>query len=193
MPDSLFHPHFLREQIKPRSNLQSLLLMDHHPLHNTHVKLLAFDLLTLTQTSSSSSDPTSFSRNGLLLSRAEAVGTVTSRDLKPNKFLRFTIDDGTGCVSCILWLNHLTSPYFSRRSPPDVRLIASMAARFAADVSLGAVARVRGKVSSFRGEMQITVTDVVMERDPNAEMLHWIECMRLARKVYNVVAAAPCK
>ncbi|XP_062021837.1 CST complex subunit STN1 [Rosa rugosa] len=165
--------------------------MDHHPLHNTHVKLLAFDLLTLAQTSSS--DPTSFSRNGLLLSRAEAVGTVTSRDLKPNKFLRFTIDDGTGCVSCILWLNHLTSPYFSRRSPPDVRLIASMAARFAADVSLGAVARVRGKISSFRGEMQITVTDVVIERDPNAEMLHWIECMRLARKVYNVVATTPSK
>ncbi|KAM5563688.1 CST complex subunit STN1 [Rosa sericea] len=164
--------------------------MDHHPLYNTHVKLLAFDLLTLTQTPS---DPTSFSRNGLLLSRAEAVGTVTSRDLKPNKFLRFTIDDGTGCVSCILWLNHLTSPYFSRRSPPDVRLIASMATRFAADVSLGAVARVRGKISSFRGEMQITVTDVVIERDPNAEMLHWIECMRLARKVYNVVATAPCK
>lgn len=157
--------------------------MDHQALHNTHVKLLAFDILTLTQTP----DPTSFSRNGVLLSRAEAVGTVTSRDLKPNKFLRFTIDDGTASLSCILWLNQLTSPYFSRRSPPDVRLIASSAARFAADVTLGAVARVRGKISSFRGEMQITVTDVVIERDPNAEMLHWIDCMRLARKVYNVI------
>ncbi|KAK9945262.1 hypothetical protein M0R45_010786 [Rubus argutus] len=117
------------------------------------------------------------------------VGTVTSRDLKPNKFLRFTVDDGTGCISCILWLNQLTSPYFYRRSPPDVRLIASMATRFETEIKLGVVARVRGKISSYRGDMQITVTDVVIERDPNVEVLHWLECMMLARKVYNAVTA----
>ncbi|CAN6561271.1 unnamed protein product [Malus baccata var. baccata] len=159
-----------------------------HSLYNTHVKLLAFDLNSLTQTSSSSSsDPISFSLNGALLSRAETVGTVTSRDLKPNKFLRFTIDDGTGCVSCILWLNQLSSPYFSRRSPPDVRLIAQNALRFAAEIKLGVVARVRGKITSYRGVTQITVSDVVIERDPNVEMLHWLDCIRLARKVYNII------
>ncbi|VVA13917.1 PREDICTED: TP53-regulating kinase [Prunus dulcis] len=174
------------------NKLAQVLQMD-HSLYNTHVKLLAFDLLTLTQTSSSSSssDPVSFSRNGALLSRAETVGTVTSRDLKPNKFLRFTIDDGTGCVNCILWLNQLSSPYFSRRNPADVRLIAQTAQHFAAEIKLGVIARVRGKITSYRGVTQITALDVVVERDPNVEILHWLDCMRLARKVYNVVP--PCK
>ncbi|XP_012092198.1 CST complex subunit STN1 [Jatropha curcas] len=154
---------------------------------NTHVKLLAFDLLSLTQLPSfSSSDLISFSRLGKSFSRAEILGIVTSREHKPNKFLKFTIDDGTGCVSCVLWLNQLTSPYFSRRSPPDVRLIADMASHFASEIKIGVVACVRGRITSYRGAVQITVSDVVIERDPNAEILHWLNCIRLARNCYDV-------
>ncbi|THG06305.1 hypothetical protein TEA_010061 [Camellia sinensis var. sinensis] len=136
-------------------------------------------------------DPTSFSRkpSPLFFSRAETLGVVTTRELKPNRFLKFTIDDGTGCIPCILWLNHLTSPYFSRRSPPDVRLIASVAARFASQIQLGVVARVRGKITAYRGSVQITVSDIVVERDPNVEILHWLDCVKLARKCYDVLIA----
>ncbi|KAJ4727434.1 CST complex subunit STN1 [Melia azedarach] len=151
-------------------------------LLNTHVKLLAFDFLSLSPTA----DPTVFSRFGKLLSRAEIVGTITSRDFKPNKFVRFTIDDGTGCVPCILWLNHLRSPYFSRRDPASVRLIANAATEFAARIKVGVVARVRGRITSYRDEVQITVSDVVIEKDPNMEVLHWLDCLRLARKCYDV-------
>ncbi|XP_010651993.1 CST complex subunit STN1 isoform X1 [Vitis vinifera] len=120
-------------------------------LYNTHVKLLAFDLLSLTQTPSpSSSDPISFSRRGTPLSRAETLGTVTSRELKPHKFLKFTVDDGTGCVPCVLWLNHLSSPYFSRRNPADVRLIADLAEYQASEVKLGVLVRVRGRITAYR-------------------------------------------
>ncbi|XP_028783257.1 CST complex subunit STN1 [Neltuma alba] len=152
-------------------------------LFNTHVKLLAFDLHSLTQTPSSS-----FSRRGIPLSRAEAVGTVTSRDLKPDRFLRFTLDDGTGCVSCILWLNQLSFPC-SAQLPisPDVALIAASAAGFADLVQLGKVARVRGQITRFRGAVQITVSDVVIESDPNAEILHWLDCLNLARKCYDAL------
>lgn len=118
-----------------------------HTLQNTHVKLLAFDLLSLTPTP----DPATFSRSGKLLSRAEIVGTIASRDHKPGKFIKFTIDDGTGCVPCVLWLNHLTSPYSSRRDPSTVRLIAGVATDFAAKIKIGLVARVRGRIASYRG------------------------------------------
>ncbi|KAD4584467.1 hypothetical protein E3N88_22068 [Mikania micrantha] len=91
-------------------------------LHDTYVKLLAFDFLSLKP--SSSSNPITVRRRGTLLSRAETLGIITSRDHKPDRFLRFTVDDGTGCIPCVLWLNQLTSPYFSRRSPPTVRSIA---------------------------------------------------------------------
>ncbi|XP_059625900.1 CST complex subunit STN1 [Cornus florida] len=155
-------------------------------LYNTHVKLLAFDLLSLTPTSS---DPPFFSRRGTPLSRAETLGVVTSRELKYDRFLRFTVDDGTGCVPCVLWLNQLNSPHFSRRNPSDVRLIADMAATFASKIQIGVVARVRGRITAYRGTLQITVSDVVIERDPNVEILHWLDCIKLARKCYDVT---PC-
>ncbi|KAK7273993.1 hypothetical protein RIF29_15062 [Crotalaria pallida] len=186
---TISHQHHSQQRNKEgfNFNINVTQKMQNNTLHNTHVKLLAFDLLSLTQTS-----PDSFSRRGIPLSRAELLGTVTLRDLNPNRFLRFAIDDGTACVPCILWLNHLTSPYLARRrSPQDVRLIADAAARAAALVKVGVVARVRGRVSRYRGKVQITVSDVVVERDPNAEVFHWIECVYLARKCYNVLPTPP--
>ncbi|KAK4482288.1 hypothetical protein RD792_009440 [Penstemon davidsonii] len=151
-------------------------------LYNTHVKLLAFDFEAL---SPNPKDQSSFFRNGALLSRAEAVGVVVTRDFKPGRFLRFTIDDGTGCIPCVLWLNQLTSSYFSKRSPTGVRLIADVALKVSSQIQLGVVARVRGRITGYRGMVQITVSDVVLEMDPNAQILHWLDCVRLARKCYN--------
>ncbi|KAF7848256.1 hypothetical protein BT93_L2158 [Corymbia citriodora subsp. variegata] len=147
-----------------------------------HVKLLAFDLLSLAQ---APTDPQAFSRDGFSLSRAEVLGIVVSRELKPGRFLKFAVDDGTGCVPCILWLNHATSPYFARQRPQGVRLIADVANDQASLVKLGSVARVRGRITSYRGTVQITASSVAVERDPNAEVLHWLDCLRLARRVYG--------
>ncbi|GFP92324.1 cst complex subunit stn1 [Phtheirospermum japonicum] len=159
-------------------------------LNTTHVKLLAFDFLSLSPNKtdpSSSSSSSSFSRQGTNLSRAEILGFAVTRDLKPGKFLRFTIDDGTGCIPCVLWLNQLTSSYFSKRSPSCVRSIARVALNFASQIQLGAVARVRGRITGYRGLVQITVSDVVLEPDPNAQVLHWLDCVRLAKKCYDKV------
>nr|TKS03499.1 hypothetical protein D5086_0000154960 [Populus alba] len=147
-------------------------------LQNTHAKLLAFDLLSLTQTPSFSTyEPITFTRKNTIISRTEILGVITSRELKPNKFLKFTIDDGTGCVTCVLWLNQLTSPYFSRRNPANVKLIADMAAHFALEIKIGVVTRVRGRIAGYRGAVQVTVSDVVVDRDPNAEAFHWLDCI----------------
>ncbi|TKY44475.1 CST complex subunit STN1 [Spatholobus suberectus] len=149
-------------------------------LQNTHVKLLAFDLLSLTY-SPSADATTSFSRRGIPISRVETIGTVTLRDLKPDRFLRFAVDDGTGCVPCVLWLNHRDSPSVARRRRHH------LAASFAELVEVGAVARVRGRLGRYKGAVQVTVSDVVLERDPNAEIFHRIDCVFLARKCYNVL------
>ncbi|XP_030529626.2 CST complex subunit STN1 [Rhodamnia argentea] len=148
-----------------------------------HVKLLAFDLLSLAQ---SPTNPPTFSLDHRFsISRAEALGVVVSREHKPGRFLKFAVDDGTGCVPCVLWLNHATSPYFARQRPQGVRQIAEVANGQASLVKLGSVARVRGRITSYRGEVQITVSRVVVERDPNAEVLHWLDCLKLARRVYG--------
>ncbi|KAF6144621.1 hypothetical protein GIB67_006113 [Kingdonia uniflora] len=154
------------------------------PMQTSHVKLLAFDFLSLTQTPTS--DPNLFFRKNRPVSRVETLGIVVSRDLIPDKFLRFVIDDGTGCIPCIIWLNHFNSPYFARKNPSDVRVMADIANNQAMQIQLGVLARVRGKVTVFRGVLQITVLDAVVERDPNMEILHWLDCVKLARQCYNV-------
>ncbi|KAK7348939.1 hypothetical protein VNO80_23725 [Phaseolus coccineus] len=151
-------------------------------LQNTHVKLLAFDLLSLMQFPSHSSESaTSFSRRGIPLSLVETLGTVTLRHLKHERLLRFIIDDGTGCVPCVLWLNDANSPSVARRRRHE------LAARFVGVVKIGAVARVRGRLSRYNGGVQVRVSDVVAERDPNAEIFHRLDCIRLARNCYNLL------
>ncbi|TYI18434.1 hypothetical protein ES332_A07G090600v1 [Gossypium tomentosum] len=157
--------------------------MDQPPLSllHIHVKLLGFSLHSITPWPN---NPSIFYLNGKRISRVEILGVVTSRDYKPNKFLRFTLDDGTHSITCILWLNHLTSPFFASRQPATLRVISDLAKCFADDIQFGKVARVRGRVSSYRGDLQVTVSDVVIERDPDAETLHRLDCISLGRRCY---------
>ncbi|KAK8968269.1 CST complex subunit STN1 [Platanthera guangdongensis] len=147
------------------------------PTRSGHAKLLAGDFLSL---AASPSAPPSFSRRGRPVSRAEAAGIVVSYDRRP-KLLRFLLDDGSGCIPCVLWLNHRFLP----QSPPsDVH---------AGKVRLGELVRVRGRVTGFRGVLQITVMDVLVERDPNAETLHWLQCLKLARDCYDLPPPPPAR
>ncbi|RZS14871.1 hypothetical protein BHM03_00046653 [Ensete ventricosum] len=133
-----------------------------------HVKLLAADLLSLAV--HHASRPPSFTRKGKPVSRAEAVGVVVSRERK-HKYLSFLLDDGSGCIPCILWLNDRSD------RERDLGVAAEMAREEAAAVQLGKLVRVRGRITAYRGVVQITVGDVVVERDPNAEVLHWLDCV----------------
>ncbi|CAN6466034.1 unnamed protein product [Victoria cruziana] len=161
------------------------------PLSSIFVRLLAFDFLSLRYQPHphgfSSSEPT-LSRKGRPISSVEAVGVVVSRERKEG-FLLFLVDDGTGCIPCILWLNHLSPSnhnfYIARRSPSDLEVAAKHAADQAEAVQLGRLARVRGRVTHFRGSPQITVSRVIIERDPNMEILHWLDCVRLATQCYD--------
>ncbi|OEL36351.1 hypothetical protein BAE44_0002632 [Dichanthelium oligosanthes] len=54
------------------------------------------------------------------------------------------------------------------------------------EVRLGTLLRVRGKIVMYRGAIQIAVRDVVLEKDPNAEVVHWLECVRLAKECYDL-------
>lgn len=80
--------------------------------------------------------------------------------------------------------------YLSRRSPLDVRLIADVANHLASLIKIGVVARVRGRITSYRGALQISVSDVVLERDPNAEIFHYLNCLRIHRRFDAVNASS---
>ncbi|XP_078169230.1 nucleic acid-binding, OB-fold-like protein [Carex rostrata] len=138
-----------------------------------HVKLLTAELRSLTVYPT---NPPSFSRplSRSSISRAEILGIVVSLESKP-KFLKFLLDDGTGCIPCILWLNN-------RHVPSDQNLTAEFTGCHARMVKLGEQLRVRGRITVYRGELQITVRDVLVERDPNMETLHRLDCVRIAQQ-----------
>ncbi|XP_038983546.1 CST complex subunit STN1-like isoform X3 [Phoenix dactylifera] len=154
------------------------------PIQTVHVKLMASDLLSLTVWPS---NPPCFTRKGRPISRAETVGMVVSREHK-DKFLRFLVDDGSGCIPCILWLNHHYLTFHDGSS--NLELMAEMALKQSEIVQLGELVRVRGRITIYRGMLQITVRDVVVERDPNAEVLHWLDCIRLSKQCYDLLPAA---
>ncbi|XP_062215523.1 CST complex subunit STN1-like [Phragmites australis] len=151
-------------------------------LHLVHIKILAADLLSLTVRHTS---PPSFLRCGRTVARAELVGVVVSCDRR-DKFLRFLVDDGTGCVPCVLWLNHqyLNANNSSRALESDPT--AEMALKMSEEVRLGTLLRVRGRIVMYRGAIQIAVRDVVLEKDPNVEVLHWLQCVRMAKECYDL-------
>ncbi|KAJ3704403.1 hypothetical protein LUZ61_008108 [Rhynchospora tenuis] len=144
----------------------------------THTKLLAAELMSVTVHPSS---PPCFSlprRTPSVISRAEILGIVVSLESKPN-FLKFLVDDGTGCVPCILWLNPLVPSSDDDPTPELVRCQART-------VRLGEQLRVRGRITVYRGELQITVRDVLVEKDPNMETFHRLDCVRIAKRSYHL-------
>ncbi|MCO5592541.1 hypothetical protein L7F22_046544 [Adiantum nelumboides] len=158
-----------------------------------HVHLLGMNFLSLQASSSSSSCKWLLQQNSgaaLAVHRVEAMGIVVGVDRK-EKYLRFLLDDGSGsCIPCILWLNLLTlvpRPYFTHpHSVISTQVRAECSLEEASKVTLGALIRVQGRVSYFNQQRQITVSSLQVESDPNAELFHWLDCMRLALHHYNL-------
>ncbi|XP_057856761.1 CST complex subunit STN1 isoform X3 [Cryptomeria japonica] len=161
------------------------------PMRLSHVKLLAFDLHAL-QNPSSWGGPDTFWRKGRPVRNVEMMGVVVSRERK-DKFLKFEVDDGTACVPCILWLNHLTSRYYSRVQKPHLDCVAAMALEQDEEVQLGRLVRLQGRVAVYNKQLQLTVKSVLVERNPNAEIHHWMDCIYLAVHCYDLPASIPPK
>lgn len=101
------------------------------------------------------------------------------------------LDDGTSCFPCVRWFNHLHSPR-SAAAPSDLRVLTDAGDGFARRARLGALVRVRGRPGVFRGELQVTVADVVAEPDPNAELFHWLLCIKLAGERRKTTGRGGC-
>ncbi|ERN07485.1 hypothetical protein AMTRI_Chr12g275470 [Amborella trichopoda] len=143
-----------------------------------HVKLLNSFIVSLSKTP----DYRFALSNGKRVSLVETVGVVVGRERK-DKFLRFHLDDGSALLPCILWLNHL---YLSPSPSPRDELLFTMAVEQAEEVALGKLMTVRGRITEYRGVKQITVSNLRVEENPNAEILHWLQCIKLGKESYNL-------
>lgn len=83
-----------------------------------------------------------FLLNGHPVTRVEALGLVTAVEVRA-KLTAFALDDSTGSVACVLWVQPRTHPDPERHCP-----------------ALGDVVLVRGRLSVFEEASQIVVSTV---------------------------------
>ncbi|KAG6508199.1 hypothetical protein ZIOFF_033571 [Zingiber officinale] len=98
-------------------------------------------------------------------------------------YLKFVVDDGTRCIPCILDVIDRSHLGIAAEVETEIAL------REAATVELEKLVRVRGMITLGEEDgLQLKVRDVVVERDPNMEALHWMDCIRFARTCYDRAA-----
>ena len=99
--------------------------------------------------------------------RAHVQGDIVSvRERQKN--VTFGVDDGSAVLACVLWLNE---------DDADVKLDS---------LQLGQLVSVRGKITVFRDERQLTVTSWHVETDAHAQCMHWLTVMKLHREEYSI-------
>eukprot|EP00742_Colponemidia_sp_Colp-10_P007115 GILJ01007643.1.p1 GENE.GILJ01007643.1~~GILJ01007643.1.p1 ORF type:complete len:326 (+),score=50.86 GILJ01007643.1:45-1022(+) len=135
-----------------------------HPFFFAHVRLAIVDILNLNEDSESPGD---FFFHNHPVTRVETQGVVVNVKQR-QQFLQYIIDDGTGLIPCMCWLE----------------ADAAQSATEPAILELGALVNVRGKLSTYRQERQIVVSTIRVEEDPNMESWWWLETIQLRQEVY---------
>jgi hypothetical protein len=83
----------------------------------------------------------------------------------------FIVDDGSGVIPCIHW--HKTS---TQETDID---------DYNSGVRWGSVVTIEGRLSRFREELQVIISTLLLETDPNAETQHWIRTVDLRKHIYT--------
>ena len=147
------------------------------PLYFSHVKLFISHLLLLPRTV----DPPTFLLSSHPLTSVELVGVIVGVDRR-ERWVGYLVDDSTGVVQCKVWGGEGGEEkgwgWMEGGEEGDGERL-----------GLGVVVRVMGRVVEWRGEREVNVSCIRVERDEGAEMLHWMECIRLYEDVYSQESA----
>lgn len=112
------------------------------------------------------------SLHGKPICKVEIIGLITSLERRAKKIL-LTVDDGTGSVRCIKFIDDLANYDTS-------------------SLSIGTLVVVRGSLelsetnrSSHGPAVTVALLEPAAGDDPNMETLHWLRTMQLMKDVYS--------
>mmetsp|Transcript_29095 Transcript_29095/g.55909 ORF Transcript_29095/g.55909 Transcript_29095/m.55909 type:complete len:167 (-) Transcript_29095:326-826(-) len=138
------------------------------PLFYTPLKLLVVSLELLQQTENPSGLFTLYDHP---VRRVEVMGVCVERlHVFSTGMLSFVVDDGSGCVPCVYWARTPDG------NPSELPI---------SDVKLGHLIRVQGRPSFYQNKLQLNTLHFQVEKDPNSEVLHWLDAMDLFSTNYN--------
>lgn len=158
----------------------------------THIRLFACDCNRLMQ--DSGVDTGIFLlQDTLTLRKVEIMGICVEHETKANGLIRFTVDDGTGCVPCQLWPQVRVHLQLQRREDVPATLccdpqLTGAAARLTsaeheniAALELGALVRVQGRPNIWEKRVQVNVDSYQREHNTNSEALFWLDALNTAQ------------
>ena len=145
------------------------------PLSNCHLKLLIGHIHRLSLYNNEAATNSLF---GHFVTKVEIVGIIIS--VKQRKSLReYSIDDGSGIIPCIQWEENYQN---NNNNTGDNQLGENLSKCF----SLGSLVRIHGVLTSYRSVKQVTVETIRCEFDPNVELLHSVDCMKLWKEYQKI-------
>merc|ERR1739848_549767 len=121
-----------------------------------------------------------------------------------DKYTLFTIDDATSLLQCMLWRPNTSNDnyknnkyYYNKRRKTTMGGGLSIESTVWSEVNeeryeqakkmtvLGSQVKVRGRLHSYKGQIQVKVASLCQLCDPNAETEHRLDTERLHRQVYD--------
>lgn len=120
---------------------------------------------------------------GHVVNQVEIVGVIVSL-AERNKTIEYYIDDGSGVMRCQQWVetpqaDDPSTGQWVYQSADQKNFQSIYRSTRTLHLCLGHTVRVLGKIIKYWDETSIKITSIHRLIDPNAEMLHAVECMRL--------------
>jgi len=84
------------------------------------------------------------------------------------KLFSYTVDDGSGLISCQLWCNPHTDNWHSGQT-----------------FKIGDLLRIRGRLTSYRNQIEIQIDTIIRETEEDSQLLHWLEIIHLTSSYYS--------
>ena len=138
---------------------------------------LASEMYELRRRGGGVSDQAASEETPRVVRRVEICGFVVERRVRKDSKIIFTVDDGSGCVECVVWtqdggVSGEQLEMFGIGSTPDG------AVTVAKEIRVGTLACVQGRIRDWQGRRQINVDALQPDLDPNEELLFWLDASR---------------
>jgi len=113
--------------------------------------------------------------------RCEMLGHVVAVNPKPGKTV-FTLDDGTGCVECVVWMG-IDETGTVGGAGVDGTVGADAFGVDPEGLRGGALVRIQGRITKYREAWQLAVNALQCCKDPNEEILFWVDWVRAGEDI----------
>lgn len=102
---------------------------------------------------------------------------------RPLPRLDSAVDDGTGCLECVAWLNSSSDEGGATATAGGGSVAVGDFSIDLRGLRLGALVRIQGRVKEYRERTQCVVNALQLCADPNVESLFWLDHARLGEEI----------